>query len=494
MGRGSNKQKGTKRWRRNVNGTALRMVFIVGRATLLRPFLKVLLMSRFALSTLCAVTLLLGACGGGGGDVPPPSGEDCSVSAQQLKLGNYMDDWYFWYRLSPRPASSGYATVASYFEALLYTGSDPAFPRDRFSGSESTESFNRFFGDGQSLGYGISVAGLEVAGQPNAPLFVRYVEALSPAYVQGVRRGDRVLSINGRSAAQVISANDFSGLTANQAGEVLSLQLLAGAGNTRTVNVTAAIYALSPVGGTATLNTSGGRKLGYVHIKDMIKQVSTPIDAAFAQLKAAGVQDLVLDLRYNGGGLVSVGAEVASYVVGTRGGGQTYASLLYNDKRAAVNNTTFRFSAQAASLGQSRVFVLMGERTCSASEQVINGLRGVGLDVVAIGDTSCGKPVGFLPTSTCGRTYSVVNFESVNSRNEGRYFDGFAPTCAVAEDFTAVQGGFADPLLAAAKFYADNGRCLPQPLGAAPAPARTLGAGARAARTALDEGRGMLAR
>ena len=97
-------------------------------------------------------------------------------------------------------------------------------------------------------------------------------------------------------------------------------------------------------------------------------------------------------------------------------------------------------------------------------EQVINGLRGVGVNVVAIGEGTCGKPVGFLPRSDeCGTTYSIVNFESVNARNEGRYFDGFLPTCAVAEDFTRPLGSAAEPLLAAARTLADGGAC---PVGA----------------------------
>jgi hypothetical protein len=81
------------------------------------------------------------------------------------------------------------------------------------------------------------------------------------------------------------------------------------------------------------------------------------------------------------------------------------------------------------------------------------------VQVVAIGETTCGKPVGFLPKAYCGQTYSAVNFESVNQRNEGRYFSGFAPTCAVAEDFTVPQGGTADPLMAAARTVADTGAC-----------------------------------
>ena len=85
--------------------------------------------------------------------------------------------------------------------------------------------------------------------------------------------------------------------------------------------------------------------------------------------------------------------------------------------------------------------------------------------MVAIGGTTCGKPVGFLPQgNSCGTTYSVVNFEGVNKLNEGRYFDGFAPTCVVAEDFTRPIGSTTDTLLVAAAYHADSGFC---PVGTA---------------------------
>lgn len=408
--------------------------------------------------------VLLAACGGGSSD-----DGTCSVSAQKTWLADYMDDWYFWYQLSPRPNPAAYSSVETYFDALLYTGNSASFPDpDRWSYFDTTANFERFFGDGQTLGYGVSVAGLEVEGSPNSPLYVRYVEPQSPAAAQGVARGDQILSINGRSSAQVITANDYSALSASASGQTVTLVLRRG-GQDRTVTLSSTVYTLTPVQGAAVVTSPQGRKMGYLSVKDMISQVNSPLDAAFASFRSQGVTEIVLDLRYNGGGLVSVGANVASYIAGSRGSGKAYAKLFYNDKRSA-NNTSFAFSNPAASVGVARVFVLAGERTCSASEQVINGLRGAGVDVVAIGNTTCGKPVGFLPADNCGLTYSVVNFESVNDRNEGRYFDGFAPTCAVAEDFTQPTGSSGDPLLQAARTYADTGACpavaggLAQPL------------------------------
>jgi len=435
----------------------------------------------------CAMPLLLAACGGGGdppatppplscrvigggGSSPPSPPLNGSVAGLKDWLRGYMNDWYFWYALAPNPSPASFDSVEAYFEALIYPGGDlipngggASWPLDRFSGYQSTESFNRFFGDGQTLGYGVAVAGIEVttpAPQPAQPLYVRYIEPLSPAAAAGVVRGDRVMSINGVPSSTVISSNDFSALTPNAAGDRLTLVLRNAAGAERPVELTATVFGLTPVQNAQILQTPNRRSIGYVTIKDMISQARTPLDAAFTSFRDQGVQDVVLDMRYNGGGLVSMGCAVASYAAGSRANGATFAGLRYNDRKQS-NNQDFLFATNAAQWsGLSRVYVLAGARTCSASEQVINGLRGVGVNVVAIGDTTCGKPVGFLPQgNSFGTTYSVVNFESVNARTEGRYFDGFAPTCAVAEDFTHPTGDTSDPLLMAAAHHADNGAC-----------------------------------
>lgn len=413
---------------------------------------------------LAAVTLAaLSACGGGGGgDVPPPL--SCSVPDQKLWLRDYMNEWYYWYAVSPRPSPEPYSSLDSYFQALLYTGGSAPFPADRWSYLTDTAEYDRFFGDGKTLGYGLTVAGLEVEGQPDQPLYVRYVEPGSPAAAAGLVRGDQVLTLNGQTVASLIAAgSSFPMLSAASAGQVLTVGVRQ-SGTDRNVSLSAAIYTLVPVQGTAVLSTPGGRTLGYVMVKDMINQALTPIDAAFARFRTAGATEVVLDMRYNGGGLVSTAASIASYVSSTRTGGQVFAGLRYNNKRQA-NNRDFLFERPANALGLSKVYVLTGPRTCSASEQLINALRPF-VTVVTIGDTTCGKPVGFLPQADgCGTTVSAVNFESVNSRNEGRYFDGFDASCPVAEDFSAPLGSSADPLLAAAKGHADGLGCPPVAAG-----------------------------
>ena len=106
---------------------------------------------------------------------------------------------------------------------------------------------------------------------------------------------------------------------------------------------------------------------------------------------------------------------------------------------AAEKITPFHSTAQGFSLpdGQalptlnlSRVYVLVGSGTCSASEAIVNGLRGVGVTVNLIGATTCGKPYGFYPTDNCDTTYFAIQFQGVNQLGQGDYADGFAPTCA----------------------------------------------------------------
>jgi carboxyl-terminal processing protease len=445
-------------------------------------------LTRILRATACALPVVLAACGGGGDtdSACPSSAESASVTDRNQWLRCYFNENYLWYRLSPNPSPSGFATVDAYFDALLYDGGDPIpngggalWPADRYSGYQSTESFNRFFGDGQTLGWGVAVNGLEAVANGQTRLFIRYVEPLSPAAQTGVlagglRRGDEILAINTIPVATLIAADDFSALSADTAGQQLRLDVRRGAAAPVTVVLGAAVFGLTPVQSGQMVLSPGGRRIGYVFVKDMISQVASPLASVMVSFRTQDIQELVLDLRYNGGGLVSMGGTVASYASGSPGNGRLYTRLLYNDKQSD-RNQDFLFSNPGNWGGFTTVYVLAGERTCSASEQVINGLRGISVTVRMIGDTTCGKPVGFLPDDDGqGTTYSVVNFEGVNALNQGRYFDGLTPTCAVAENFGLPFGDVDDPLLVAAAHAIDNGGACPVSLTRETPAARSL--------------------
>jgi len=208
----------------------------------------------------------------------------------------------------------------------------------------------------------------------------------------------------------------------------------------------------------------------------------TPLETAFANFRSQGVREIVLDLRYNGGGAISAANTLASYVVplaAVTPVPQTFAQLNFSNKRQS-NNTTYRFAELASAIDVTRVFVLTGQRTCSASELVVNGLKPF-VNVVQIGDTTCGKPVGFVPVEYCGTTFSAVNFESVNSAGQGRYWSGLAPTCPLADDLDHALGDPLERLLNAARTIVDGGAC---PTAAA----RELPSALRGVRPRVDEG------
>lgn len=399
---------------------------------------------------LCGV-LSLAACGGNDDGLPLGGGApSCDLGTQKEWLRGYMADWYYWSGQSPSPEPGPYATVPAYFDALLFTG-NANVPADRWSYIQDSASFNQFFSEGRTLGYGVSVNGLE----RQLPLRVRYVEPLSPAAAAELVRGDTISSVNGRPASELVAADDFSAFSPAQAGDVLTLVIDA-AGGSKTVVLTAGTYGLTPVATTRLLSLSNGAKAGYVLLKDFIGQAESPLDDAFAQFRAAGATELILDLRYNGGGRVSTAAVLATEVTGAARLDQVFTRLRFNSRQSGSNGSYLLGAVPGAAF--DRIVVLTGARTCSASEMVVNGLKPYAT-VVTIGDATCGKPVGFQPRPSCGNTFNAVNFEATNAAGEGGYYNGIAASCAATDTFTGVLGDPAEALTGAAVAYLESGSC-----------------------------------
>jgi len=403
---------------------------------------------------------LLTSCGGGGAEqIPADSGSErvvCSTLDEKRWLQTYFQSWYLWDGLSPTVDPEGDVALSEYFKSLLFAGNQ-TYPPDRFSSYGATVSFQRQFGSGQSLGYGLAVAGQEILDHPDQPLLVRYVEPGSPADAVGLRRGDQVLALNDLPSNAVVQSRDFSALSASREGQTLKLSWARGA-QQHLDYLSSSIYDLNPVQNGRIFTLASGRKVGYLMVTTMLTQASSPLAGYFDQLGAAKVQDVIVDLRYNGGGYVNIGALLASYLGGDLVNGKIYAELRFNAKHSDAN-ANYLFSKPVNSFGLGRVYVLTGPRTCSASEQVIMGLRGVGVEVITIGSTTCGKPVGFVPASYCENTYLVENFASYNNAGQGDYFFGLDATCPVVEDFNKAFGDNQDPMLLQAFSHIQSGTC-----------------------------------
>lgn len=450
-----------------------------------------------------AVVLALAGCGGGGGGGGSSGssigGESATTAAssnavaglcaapgandragtlddEKTWLRRWIDETYLWYDEVPTNlTAASYATPVAYFADLktpALTASGRA--KDRFHYTYATAAYQALLQSSEP-GYGVEFAFIDRA--PPRSIRVAYTEPGSPAALAGLARGDTLLAIDGidavagQSAAEVAALNAALAPVAN--GQAHAFQFRTSDGTVRTVGLTSASVVRSPVQAVRTIDTPTGR-VGYLQFNDHVEKAEAQLVAAFTQLRDAGAVDLVLDMRYNGGGLLAIASELATMIAPVASTqGAPFERLRFNGKNPFGYSTaqstlpfydTGRgFSVAAGQalprLGLSRVTVLSGPDTCSASESVVNGLRGVGVTVDLIGAGTCGKPYGFYPQANCGTTYFAIQFQGVNAQGFGDYGDGLAPTCTVADDFDHALGDASEGRLAAALTRRATGAC-----------------------------------
>jgi hypothetical protein len=318
---------------------------------------------------------------------------------------------------------------------------------------------------------------------------VAYTDPGTTAAANNIARGAKILQVNGVSVEDGDADVLNEGLFSPTAGKQYTFQVLdQGSATPRNVTMTAGDVTSTPVQNVKTL-PSPYNDVGYLQFNDHIATAESQLITAVNQLKTAnngaGIKDLVLDLRYNGGGYLAIASELAYMIAGdATTTGKTFETTAFNDKNpfgysasdmiTPFYNTALGFSTTNGEplpqLGLSKVYVLAGSATCSASEAIINGLRGVGVQVILIGGTTCGKPYGFIPADNCSVTYFTIQFKGVNAAGFGDYADGFipggtgttannVPGCVVADDFTQPLGNILEARLATALQYRANGSC-----------------------------------
>lgn len=436
-----------------------------------------------------ALSVLLVACGGGGGSnssgssnsdsdsnsflpstslanrcAAPRSGTvdlPGTLADEQAYLRSFVDETYLWYKDVPNVAAANYATPQAYFDVLKTTARTASgTPVDQFHWSQTTASWEAFSA-GISEDYGILWA--VQANEPPRKWFVAEVVAGSPADLAGVKRGDQVTSIDG---VDFVNDNTEGGVDILNQGlypNAVAPHTFGFNGNPA-IPLTPATYSTPTVQQVKTISTATGT-VGYFAFDSHIAKSEAELIAAINQLKSANVSDLIIDLRYNGGGLVYIASELAYMVAGPNAtSGKTFEQFIYNDKLTSRNKAIPFYSADTnlaplPHLDLSHVTILTTSDTASASESAINSLRGVDVTVDVIGGTTRGKPYGFVPQDNCGYTYFAIQFKGVNNKGFGDYADGFAPTCNVPDDFTHARGDTAEALLSTALNYRQTKTC-----------------------------------
>jgi C-terminal processing protease CtpA/Prc len=389
------------------------------------------------------------------------------------------------------------ASTDDYFDDLRTSATTASgADKDKFHFTYPSDVWNELSQSGVSVGYGAQWA--VVNGLPPRDILVAYIEPGSPAEIAGLRRGDRVLRVDGVDAVagntQTIVDTLNAGLFPESAGKTTSLTVETVAGSELALTVISDEITSTPVQNTRVIDHNGV-KVGYILFNDHIATAETQLINAINTVKAGAATELVLDLRYNSGGYLGIASELAYMIAGAaRTTGKTFERLTFNDKypntdpvtgeplqSAPFQATAIGYSATEGmalpTLNLNRVFVLTGSNTCSASESIMNGLRGVDVEVIQVGATTCGKPYGFYATPNCGTTYFTIQFKGVNHKGFGDYTDGFSPAnvtgtegeeipgCSVADDFEHELGAVNEKRLAAALQYLSNGMCPSPPSG-----------------------------
>ncbi|TDE14572.1 S41 family peptidase [Dyadobacter psychrotolerans] len=332
------------------------------------------------------------------------SASSATYPAVNTWLYEMMKDAYFWYSQMPAEGTLDTKTDPNdYFEKLIYQRSSV----DRFSMvTEDIDALeNSFNGISKIFGISYSLSYTDDA-KSNLGLFLNLVVKGSPAETAGLKRGDIILKVNGTQ----LTKDNYSGLLSSSESATFTLGTLSGTTITATttnISVTKAVVNEDPVAFSTVIDKSAsGKKIGYLVYTQFVpgtdadaNKYDNELRQVFANFKTAGINELVLDLRFNSGGYISSAKTLASLIGKNISASKVFYKEQWNDKYMAywqktkgANALNYNFLSEANNVGSnlSRIFVLTSQGTASASELVINGLKPY-MEVITIGDHTAGK-------------------------------------------------------------------------------------------------------
>ena len=390
-----------------------------------------------------------------------------------------MREYYYWN--DKIPASPDLTLAPSdFFDSILYSYDATARPDgDRFSWIEENADDLSASLSGESTTTGMEfMLYLRSQGSTNVIAQVLYVLPNSPAAAAGFKRGDIISKVNG----QTITTSNYVSLLYS-GGTTFSFGL-AEVQNSTLVDtdlarsVTATVFQANPVF-MDSVYTVGGKTVGYLVYNQFVpapnnsngSEYDDQVDAIFSTFKAKGVNELVLDLRYNPGGYTSSSANLASLIGKNVDRTKVYFREEWNSTLTPYLQQEYgdeffiqRFVTKSQNIGSNlqRVFVLTTDGTASSSELIINGLRPY-MTVTTIGTTTYGKNVGSITivddSGNIKWGMQPIVFKSFNSLSQSDYSTGFTPTVEVQEPLNLQPlGDVNEPLLNEALYQITGSR------------------------------------
>lgn len=440
---------------------------------------------RWMISGICA---LLVACGGGGGGssgsttpppssggsapTPPPSAGACSIESEKQFVLDVARSWYLFLDLLPPSVNTAqYPTADALLDVL--TAQARSQSRDRyFSYLTSITAEEQYFQQGESVGFGFSV----VPPIPGTRLFVTDVYAGSGAAEAGFQRGDEILAIGTSSndlqpvSQLLVQPNGWqAAIGPSQSGITRVFRVRTREGTIVERTATKRPFSLDPVPRTAVIAREGLTPVGYVNLRSFIEPANVALAAAFETFRAQNVSDVIIDLRYNGGGLLSTADLLVNLLAGARGTTDIELQVKHNALHADEDEIVF-FRPHPSAVQADRIVFLVTDASASASEMVINSLAPYA-DVALVGERTYGKPVGqyAFDLEGCDTRLRLVTFKLTNRDGYGDYYTGLPPDppdarfaesfCSANDDLMSDPGDPDEAMTAEALFWLANGSC-----------------------------------
>jgi carboxyl-terminal processing protease len=397
---------------------------------------------------------------------PTPTPTPVAVTTDPEKIKDstllYSKDVYLWYNQIPSTFDArSFADPVAIMTAIRQYSIEPGFSAavDRWSfAMKKTDWDNLSGGLGTTFGATSGTTGdfgMGVFFNAAGDLRVKSVERASPSGLAGIRRGWRITKING--STNITTSNSSVIVDAVYNSTQTTFTFIKPDGNSVDISLTAAHYQEHPVY-LDTVYTVNSKKTGYMVFNSFLgdtTEIYSEFNRVFSKFSSQNVSDVVIDLRYNGGGYVSVQEKLADYLASSSANNNLMMKEQYNDKNSAYNST-INFK-KLGSLNLSRIFFIVTSGTASASELLINNLKPY-MDVKLIGPTNThGKPVGFFPIPVGDYYIFPVSFRSTNASGNGNYFSGFTPDSKVNDGLTKDWGDITESCLASAIKYINSG-------------------------------------
>ena len=384
-------------------------------------------------------------------------GGQCSATEANDSLFSYLQDWYYWE--SELPGDFDGASQPDIYSAMDALRVE----QDRFSFILTDEEYADYQAS-VFFGYGFS----QIRNDGNDGLSIRYVFDEGSAAQGGLRRGDTITAVDGKSIATILAEVDAGTNTLgdvfgpNEEGHTIAVTFEKPDGTEMSADFSKGRITANTVMATQIKNISVDgvdQKVGYLVFDSFDDRSEQELNESFNYFAQENIDEMILDLRYNGGGLIRVAGQLSTQIAGAAVEGEVFVDYKHNDKQQGQNRTSyFSLGAGIEKMDLDKVVVLTSRGSCSASELVINALEPF-INVVTVGDNTCGKPVGMYPTDVCDYVVFAINFETVNAEGTGGYFDGLEVDCPVTESITGDWGVDTDPLLVEGLSYLTTGRC-----------------------------------